>query len=123
MIVVVGESYRFKFRPNKPRSPHLNGKVERSQQTDIREFYATTDLSDFVKLQASLAEWEFYYNWHRPHGSLKGKSTIDITVELGDITPFSDEVYDNYDITKEHIQLQNYHAEMAIRELKKAKKK
>lgn len=25
--------YSIKFRPIKPRSPHLNGKVERSQQT------------------------------------------------------------------------------------------
>jgi len=28
-----------KFRPIKPRSPHLNGKVERSQKTDKSEFY------------------------------------------------------------------------------------
>jgi len=33
-----------KFRPNKPASPHLNGKVERSQKTDKIEFYATVDL-------------------------------------------------------------------------------
>lgn len=33
-----------KFRPNKPASPHLNGKVERSQKTDLEEFYAITDL-------------------------------------------------------------------------------
>jgi transposase InsO family protein len=32
-----------KFRPNKPGSPHLNGKVERSQKTDKAEFYATID--------------------------------------------------------------------------------
>ena len=30
-----------KFRPNKPRSPHLNGKVERSQFSDKSEFYST----------------------------------------------------------------------------------
>ncbi|MCH5718629.1 hypothetical protein MKP07_21685 [Niabella hibiscisoli] len=30
-----------KFRPIKPRSPHLNGKVERSQLTDKSEFYST----------------------------------------------------------------------------------
>jgi transposase InsO family protein len=115
--------YGIKFRPNKPRSPHLNGKVERSQQTDLREFYATVDLSNFEQLKTLLAKWEFYYNWHRPHGSLNGKSPIDITHELLSKTPFSDEVYDVYDITKEHIQLQNYHAEMALRELKKAHKK
>ena len=33
-----------KFRPNKPASLHLNGKVERSQKTDKAEFYATVDI-------------------------------------------------------------------------------
>lgn len=32
-----------KFRPNKPGSPHLNGKVERSQRTDKEEFYSTVN--------------------------------------------------------------------------------
>src|SRR5581483_9209690 len=36
--------YGIKFRPLKPVSPHLNGKVERSQRTDLEEFYATVDL-------------------------------------------------------------------------------
>jgi hypothetical protein len=36
--------YEIKFRPIKPASPHLNGKVERSQKTDMDEFYATVDL-------------------------------------------------------------------------------
>lgn len=31
---------RVKLRPNRPAAPHLNGKVERSQQTDLVEFYA-----------------------------------------------------------------------------------
>ena len=38
--------YCIKFRPNKPRSPHLNGKVERPQRTDLEEFYPTVDLND-----------------------------------------------------------------------------
>lgn len=37
--------FGIKFRPNKPGSPHLNGKVERSQKTDKTEFYATVDLT------------------------------------------------------------------------------
>lgn len=88
----------------------------------LKKAYATADLSDFEKLQDCLAGWAFYYNWHHPHGSLNGKSPNDVTVELSRITPFSDEVYDKYDIIKEHIQLHNYHAEMAIQELKKARK-
>lgn len=33
-----------KFRPTKPRSLHLNGKVERAQKTDQDEFYSTVDI-------------------------------------------------------------------------------
>jgi transposase InsO family protein len=35
-----------KFRPIKPRSPHLNGKVERSQFSDKSEFYATIPIKE-----------------------------------------------------------------------------
>ena len=33
-----------KFRQIKPASPHQNGNVERSQRTDLAEFYSTIDL-------------------------------------------------------------------------------
>ena len=56
--------YGIKFRPNKPRSPHLNGKVERSQKTDLEEFYPTIDLKA-VDLENLLSEWQHYYNWFR----------------------------------------------------------
>ena len=36
--------WAIKFGPIKPRSPHLNGKVERSQKTDLHEFWSTVDL-------------------------------------------------------------------------------
>ena len=62
--------YGIKFRPIRPGSPHLNGKVERSQKTDKLEFYATCDLDD-PDLEDRLAEWQHYYNWRRPHGALK----------------------------------------------------
>lgn len=51
------KEYGIKFRPNKPASPHLNGKVERSQKTDKAEFYATVDLSA-DDLKELLAEWQ-----------------------------------------------------------------
>jgi transposase InsO family protein len=62
-----------KFCPIKPGSPHLNGKVERSQRTDLDEFYSSIAIKD-PELETYLAEWEFYYNWHRPHSSLAGKT-------------------------------------------------
>ena len=78
--------YGIKFRPNKPRSPHLNGKVERSQRTDVQEFYSTVSLDD-PDLVTKLDEWQFYYNWHRPHGALNGKAPIDRYCELSSNTP------------------------------------
>ena len=53
--------YGIKFRPVKPASPHLNGKVERSQKTDLQESYATVDRSD-EDLEMKLAEWQHHYN-------------------------------------------------------------
>lgn len=48
--------YAIKFRPIKPASPHLNGKVERSQRTDLDEFYPTVDPKS-PDLQERLQEW------------------------------------------------------------------
>ncbi|MEJ5106595.1 hypothetical protein [Chryseobacterium sp. MYb328] len=43
----------------KPRSPHLNGKVERTQQTDKSEFWPLVDLSDSdLDLNALAIEWQ-----------------------------------------------------------------
>jgi len=48
----------------KPRIPRLNGKVERSQVTDDREFYQLLTYTDDVDLNEKLAEWENYYNFN-----------------------------------------------------------
>ena len=50
-----------KFRPIKPRSPHLNGKIERSHKTDLQEFYATQSLDD-PDLEMRLFEGQHFYN-------------------------------------------------------------
>ena len=79
--------YGIKFRPNKPESPHLNGKVERSQKTDLEEFDPTVDLKA-AELENLLSESQHYYNWFRPHGSLGGKSPDEHRLELSPVTPF-----------------------------------
>jgi transposase InsO family protein len=62
----------------KPRSPHLNGKVERSHRVDDQEFYQLLDkdgITDDIHLfNDKLREWEDYYNYHRPHGALGGQT-------------------------------------------------
>lgn len=110
--------FGIKFRPNKPGSPHLNGKVERSQKTDLEEFYAIADLSNFENLREELAQWQFFYNWQRPHGALKGKTPSEIVSELSEKTPFNDEVIKNYNVNNERIQIANYQVDLAMRKLK-----
>jgi transposase InsO family protein len=51
-----------KFRPNKPGAPHLNGKVERVQQTMWCEFYANTNLTSEA-LTEELGVWLMHYNY------------------------------------------------------------
>jgi len=54
-----------------PRSPKLNGHVERAQRTHTEEFYEVTDASfDLPELNQALLEWEEVYNTIRPHQAL-----------------------------------------------------
>ena len=48
---------------HEPRSPQLNGKVERSHRSDQEEFYQLLDYTDDVDLKSKLAEWEQFYNF------------------------------------------------------------
>ncbi len=112
-------SLNIKFRPNKPGSPHLNGKVERSQKTDLEEFYAVADLSNFEELRNELSCWQSFYNWQRPHGSLGGKTPSQIVSDLSDTTLLTDEIEKNYRLENERIQVANYQQDLAIRKLKR----
>ncbi len=54
-----------------PRSPKLNGGVERAHRTHTEEFYEVTDSTfDLAQLRNELLEWEHIYNTIRPHQSL-----------------------------------------------------
>jgi len=54
-----------------PRSPKLNGGVERAHRTHTEEFYEVTDNSfDLDDLREELVQWEVTYNTIRPHQSL-----------------------------------------------------
>ena len=61
----------------KPRTPQLNGKVERSHradQADQQEFYQLLSDKGDVNLEQRLAEWEHFYNFDRPHGAFAGQT-------------------------------------------------
>lgn len=82
-----------KFRPVRPRSPHLNGKVERGQLTDKAEFYSLLNFKDKrLPLKKLLAEWEHYYNHERPHSALGGKTPWEKYLEMESKMPIQPEV-------------------------------
>jgi transposase InsO family protein len=54
-----------------PRSPKLNGHVERAQRTHTEEFYEVTNASfEIRELNQALLKWERVYNTIRPHQAL-----------------------------------------------------
>jgi putative transposase len=54
-----------------PRSPKLNGCVERAHRTHTEEFYEVTDSSfELLELRVELSQWERIYNTVRPHQAL-----------------------------------------------------
>jgi len=54
-----------------PRSPKLNGCVERSNRTHTEEFYEINDFSfDITVLNEELHQWQAIYNTVRPHQAI-----------------------------------------------------
>src|SRR5215218_5152398 len=70
-----------KFRPIRPRSPHLNGKVERVQRTALEEFWPTVDPKD-PTLAQQLEAWRTSYDQRRPHSALGGRTPAERIAEL-----------------------------------------
>lgn len=55
-----------------PRSPKLNGCIERANRTHTEEFYEVTDCEfDLPQLKKALYDWEVVYNTVRPHQALQ----------------------------------------------------
>jgi len=106
-----------RFRPIRPRSPHLNGKVERAQRTILEEFWAATDPKS-ADIAEQLALWVHHYNWHRSHESLLGDTPIDRVCQRAEMTPLWAAVCDAYEPAKESVQIRDYAVDQALRMLK-----
>jgi transposase InsO family protein len=105
--------YGIKFRPIRPASPHLNGKVERSQRTDLEEFYPTVDLKS-PDLSQQLQDWQDHYNQYRPHGALQGRTPWQTWLDKLAVTPFHDEVEANFDASAERIRHPDYRMDLKL---------
>ena len=95
-----------KFRPNRPRAPYLNGKVERVQRTALEEFWPTVDPED-PDLAAQLEAWRTFYNHHRPHSALGGSTPAERITELTAAIPSLEAIHAAYDPSREFIRRQN----------------
>ncbi len=93
--------WRIKFRPIRPRSPHLS-KVERVQKTALEEFWPTVPL-DAPDIEDRLAEWRRFYNWRRPHDSLNGPTPIDRACDRIHDAPLGEDIARDYDLDAEFI--------------------
>ncbi|MCD8176559.1 MAG: IS481 family transposase [Tannerellaceae bacterium] len=108
-----------KFRPIKPRTPHLNGKVERTQQTDKVEFWSLLDLSDTsLDLDKLAIEWQNFYNRKRPHSALSGKTPWQKFKELENKIPIQSEVTQSFWDSDEQIIPRNYQYLKMIKRIK-----
>jgi transposase InsO family protein len=98
-----------KYRPIKPKSPHLNGKVERTQQTDKNEFWALFNLNDdTLNLNELALEWQNFYNEKRPHSSLNYKTPIQKLKEVKKLIPIQPDVTKVFWESEEKIFPRNY---------------
>jgi transposase InsO family protein len=93
-------AWRIKFRPTRPRSPHLNGKVERVQRTALDEFWSEADLADSA-LPAQFAKWQTFYNTARPHSSLGGRSPAERLAERLSKVPSIESIHAAYNRRRE----------------------
>jgi len=111
--------HHIKFRPVRPYAPHLNGKVERSQRTDKKAFWALADLND-PQLNMRLQEWQFFYNAQRSHGGIDGFTPMQKCGECSSRIPWSWEVWNSYDPEEEPERIRNYAADQALMKLKRS---
>ena len=66
-----------------PRSPKLNGSVERANRTHTEEFYEVTDAeATLAELRPALLAWETTYNTIRPHQALGYLTPAEYLVSL-----------------------------------------
>ncbi len=65
-----------------PRSPKLNGGVERAHRTHTEEFYEITNCSfEIEDLEKELVQWEHTYNTVRPHQALGYLTPLEFLVQ------------------------------------------
>lgn len=71
------EAAGIRHRCIRPRSPYLNGKVERSHRIDEEEFYRVRCCRTFADLVKTHRRFNQFYNTARPHGGHGGLTPLE----------------------------------------------
>jgi putative transposase len=67
-----------------PKSPKLNGHVERAHRTHTEEFYEVSECSwNVTELNPELRQWEYIYNCVRPHQALNYRTPLQFLKDSG----------------------------------------
>ncbi len=70
-----------------PKSPKLNGCVERAHRTHTEEFYEVYDVPwNVTELNPELRRWENTYNYIRPHQALNYKTPLQFLIDNGTVS-------------------------------------
>lgn len=87
--------------PNEPpRSPKLNGHVERMQRTFRDEFYTRPLPSQIPELQRELDAYLDHYNRRRPHRALGGLAPLEYLARIrGEAVPTESQMCCYRDLT------------------------
>ena len=82
MLIELGIKHRY----CKPYRPQTNGKVERFWRTLQEDLIHETDFDSLEELKDELIQYLYYYNTHRPHQGINGKTPSDMCTKDDDST-------------------------------------
>ena len=77
-FTVMCERFRATHRLIPPRTPRLNGRVERSHRTDDEEFYHLRQYATRAELHRAFTRWLWHYNHTRLHtgAGMQGRTPL-----------------------------------------------